>query len=105
MKIGNSIHEARKKGSRMINVLTGMTLACVKVNLNNGRRPTKKKGKVKATPPRRARSLQSGQTPDGQVHALDIYFYPDGDDIYDYIFKSIVLRKHSHPTWCVGKRQ
>ena len=31
-----------------------------------------KKGKEKATPPRRARSLQSGQTPDGQVHALDI---------------------------------
>ena len=30
-----------------------------------------KKGKEKATPPRRARSLQSGQTPDGQVHALD----------------------------------
>lgn len=35
-----------------------------------------KKGKEKATPPRRARSLQSGQTPDGQVHALDIFWHP-----------------------------
>jgi len=54
-----------------------------------------KKGKEKATPPRRARSLQSGQTPDGQVHALDIFVGTHGHGLLDQVVCA-TRRVYSH---------